>query len=121
MDLNLLLLFAEIVETPNLSEAARRLGLSRSRVSQQLKLLERQIGAQLMRRTTRRVDLTDAGRTAYEHAIRLREDANAARAASRAMRATRAAMSGSACRRDSAGCCWPRRCSIFSPATRRLR
>lgn len=81
MDLNLLLLFAEIVETPNLSEAARRIGLSRSRVSQQLKLLERQIGAQLMRRTTRRVDLTDAGRTAYEHAIRLREDANAARVA----------------------------------------
>ncbi|SFD40138.1 DNA-binding transcriptional regulator, LysR family [Bosea sp. CRIB-10] len=81
MDLNLLLLFAEIVETPNLSEAARRLGLSRSRVSQQLKTLERQIGAQLMRRTTRRVDLTDAGHTAYEHAIRLREDAGAAMAA----------------------------------------
>jgi DNA-binding transcriptional LysR family regulator len=81
MDLNLLLLFAEIVETPNLSEAARRLGLSRSRVSQRLKTLERQTGAQLMRRTTRRVDLTDAGRTAYEHALRLREDANAAQAA----------------------------------------
>lgn len=81
MDLNLLLLFADIAETPNLSEAARRLGLSRSRVSQQLKALERQMGAQLLRRTTRRVDLTDAGRTAYEHAIRLREDANAARAA----------------------------------------
>ena len=81
MDLNLLLLFAEIVETPNLSEAARRLGLSRSRVSQRLKTLESQIGAQLMRRTTRRVDLTDAGRTAYEHALRLREDAGAALAA----------------------------------------
>lgn len=81
MDLNLLLLFAEIAETPNLSQAAKRLGVSRSSISQRLKLLERQMGAQLLRRTTRRVDLTDAGRTAYEHAIRIREDASAAQAA----------------------------------------
>ncbi|WP_164225877.1 helix-turn-helix domain-containing protein, partial [Stenotrophomonas maltophilia] len=33
MDLNLLLLFAEIAETPNLSQAAKRLGVSRSSIS----------------------------------------------------------------------------------------
>ncbi|QCI65852.1 LysR family transcriptional regulator [Phreatobacter stygius] len=81
VDLNLLLLFAEIAETPNLSRAAKRLGVSRSSISQRLKVLERQMGAQLLRRTTRRVDLTDAGRTAYEHAIRIREDASAVQAA----------------------------------------
>ncbi|CEJ15328.1 HTH-type transcriptional regulator DmlR [bacterium YEK0313] len=81
VDLNLLILFAEIAETANLAEAAKRLGVSRSSVSQRLKVLERQAGAQLLRRTTRRVELTEAGRTAYEHAIRLREDASAAAAA----------------------------------------
>ena len=81
VDLNLLILFAEIAETANLAEAAKRLGVSRSSVSQRLKVLERQTGAQLLRRTTRRVELTEAGRTAYEHAIRLREDASAAAAA----------------------------------------
>lgn len=81
MDLNLLQLFAEIVEAPNLSEAARRLGIARSSVSQRLKQLEREMGAQLLRRTTRRIDLTEAGRTVYDHAVRIRREADSARAA----------------------------------------
>lgn len=81
MDLNLLQLFAEIVEAPNLSEAARRLKVARSNVSQRLKQLEREMGVQLLRRTTRRIDLTEAGRTVYEHALRIRREVEAARAA----------------------------------------
>lgn len=82
MDLNLLRLFAEIVEAPSLSAAARRTtGVTRSHVSQRLQALERDLGAQLMRRTTRHLALTEAGQTVYEHALRVRQEAEAAAAA----------------------------------------
>ena len=68
MDLNLIGLFVEIVESRSLSAAARKLGMTRSNISQRLKLLERETGAQLLRRSTRNLEL-DVSRT---HAVRLR-------------------------------------------------
>ncbi|MFC3217216.1 LysR family transcriptional regulator [Comamonas sp. JC664] len=53
MDLNLVRLFVAIAESRNLSDAAQRSGVTRSNVSRRLALLERQFGAQLLRRTTR--------------------------------------------------------------------
>jgi DNA-binding transcriptional LysR family regulator len=80
MDLNLIGLFVEIVESRSMSAAARKLGMTRSNISQRLKLLERETGAQLLRRSTRSFELTQAGHTLYDCGQRMREDLSTARA-----------------------------------------
>ncbi|SAL87774.1 LysR family transcriptional regulator [Caballeronia terrestris] len=80
MDLNLIGLFVEIVESRSLSAAARKLGMTRANVSQRLKLLERETGTQLLRRSTRNFELTQAGHTLYDCGRRMLEDLNTARA-----------------------------------------
>lgn len=62
-----LLLFLEIVDSSNLSEAARRLRMTRANVSYRLKNLEKEAGVQLLRRTSRRAEPTHAGHLLYEH------------------------------------------------------
>lgn len=81
MDLNLIGLFVEIVESRSLSAAARQLGMTRANISQRLKLLERETGAQLLRRSTRSIELTQAGHTLYDCGQRMLEDLGTARAA----------------------------------------
>ncbi len=80
MDLNLIGLFVEIVESRSLSAAARKLGMTRANVSQRLKLLERETGAQLLRRSTRSFELTQAGRTLFDSGQRILEELGTARA-----------------------------------------
>ncbi|AUT65515.1 LysR family transcriptional regulator [Paraburkholderia sp. SIMBA_049] len=80
MDLNLIGLFVEIVESRSLSAAARKLGMTRANISQRLKLLERETGAQLLRRSTRSLELTQAGHTLYDCGQRMLEDLSTARA-----------------------------------------
>ncbi|SDE38362.1 LysR family transcriptional regulator [Paraburkholderia lycopersici] len=67
MDVNALTLLVEILDAGNLSEAARRLKMSRANVSYHLSHLEKSIGLQLVRRTTRRVEPTEIGLKLYEH------------------------------------------------------
>lgn len=71
MDWDLVRLFVEVVDAGSMSEAARRRGVTRSGISQRLKQLEEQINAQLLRRTTRDLKLTDIGTTLYEHGKRI--------------------------------------------------
>ncbi|MBP0594965.1 LysR family transcriptional regulator [Paraburkholderia sp. LEh10] len=80
MDLNLIGLFVEIVDSRSLSAAARKLGMTRANISQRLKLLERETGAQLLRRSTRSFELTQAGHTLYDCGQRMLEDLSTARA-----------------------------------------
>ena len=80
MDLNLIGLFVEIVEARSLSAAARKLGMTRANVSQRLKMLERETGAQLLRRSTRSFELTQAGSTLYDCGRRIVEELGTARA-----------------------------------------
>ncbi|WP_423458942.1 LysR substrate-binding domain-containing protein [Ottowia sp. VDI28] len=80
MDLNLIRTLVEIVDAGNLSEAARRRNVTRSQISKELKSLERQIGATLLRRTTRRLAPTDAGLALHEHGLRMLAEVDAARA-----------------------------------------
>ncbi|WP_087751271.1 LysR family transcriptional regulator [Paraburkholderia caledonica] len=67
MDVHSLTLLVEILDAGNLSEAARRLKMSRANVSYHLNQLERSVGLQLVRRTTRRVEPTEIGLQLYEH------------------------------------------------------
>jgi DNA-binding transcriptional LysR family regulator len=60
-DLSLLRTFVRIVESGSISAAARRLKEAQSTLSRQLRLLERQCGASLLRRDTHGMSLTEAG------------------------------------------------------------
>lgn len=80
MNLNLIGMFVEIVDSHSLSAAARKLGMTRSNISHQLKLLERETGAQLLRRSTRSLELTQAGQIMYDHGQRMIEDLSTTRA-----------------------------------------
>ncbi|WP_338545595.1 LysR family transcriptional regulator [Pseudomonas benzopyrenica] len=53
--------FVRLAGHPSLTAAARELGLSLAAVSKRLSALERRLGVQLIRRTTRRLDLTPEG------------------------------------------------------------
>jgi DNA-binding transcriptional LysR family regulator len=63
-----LLAFARTVEAKSLSRAALELGVPRATLSRRLARLEERLAARLLRRTTRRLTLTDAGEAFYRHA-----------------------------------------------------
>lgn len=79
MDLSSLTLLVEILDAGNLSEAARRLKMSRANVSYHLGAFERSVGQQLVRRTTRRIEPTEIGLQLYEHGRKIRNELEAAR------------------------------------------
>lgn len=58
--------FLEVVDKGSFTAASDALGLPRSTVSRHIKDLEATLGVQLLRRTTRRLGLTEAGRTYYD-------------------------------------------------------
>ncbi|KAB0471127.1 LysR family transcriptional regulator [Ralstonia insidiosa] len=78
MDAHSLVLFVDIVEAGNLSNAARNMKMSRANISYRLTQLEKSIGQQLMRRTTRRVELTEIGQRLYQHGRVIRDELMAA-------------------------------------------
>lgn len=61
IDLNLLPVFIAVAEEHSFSKAAARLGITRSAVSQGIRRLEDAFGTMLVMRTTRSVNLTEAG------------------------------------------------------------
>lgn len=60
--------FVAIVEAGSISEAARRLRLSKSVMSERLADLEREVTASLVQRTTRKLTLTEDGEAFYRRA-----------------------------------------------------
>ncbi|MCA9572229.1 MAG: LysR family transcriptional regulator, partial [Myxococcales bacterium] len=60
--------FVAVVDAGSVSGAADELGLPRATVSRRLARLEERLGVRLLRRTTRRTALTDAGTELYGHA-----------------------------------------------------
>ncbi len=64
----------EVVEAGSLSGAGRRLGLPLSTVSRKISDLETHLNARLLARSTRRLDLTDAGRSYVEACRRILEE-----------------------------------------------
>jgi DNA-binding transcriptional LysR family regulator len=63
--------FVAVAEAGSISEAARRLRLSKSVVSERLNELERSLGAPLLHRTTRKLSLTEDGTAFLVRASRI--------------------------------------------------
>jgi DNA-binding transcriptional LysR family regulator len=71
MDTRQLAAFCAVVEKRSFSQAAARLGVTQPAVSLQVRALEKRLGTQLLDRSGRRVEPTDAGRRLYRGAQRL--------------------------------------------------
>jgi DNA-binding transcriptional LysR family regulator len=76
--LNGLYYFAKVVEHGGYSAAARATGIPKSRLSRRVALLERELGARLVNRSTRRFAVTETGREAWRHAQGMLAEAEAA-------------------------------------------
>lgn len=72
--------FVTVAESGSLSEAARRLRVSRSVVSERLVELERSLGASLLQRSTRKLSLTEDGAAFLARAARIVRDVQEAAA-----------------------------------------
>lgn len=77
--------FTQVVDSASFAKAADRLGVSTSAASRQVADLEAHLQTRLLNRTTRRVSLTESGRSFYERAVQVLADLDEAeREASRA-------------------------------------
>jgi DNA-binding transcriptional LysR family regulator len=70
--------FVSIVDTGSLAGAARRLGISKSVVSERLAELERVLGTRFLQRTTRKLSLTQDGNAFYSRAKQILRDVDSA-------------------------------------------
>jgi DNA-binding transcriptional LysR family regulator len=87
LDLNDIVVFARVVEAGSFTAAARLLAMPKTTVSRRVAALEHELGVRLLQRTTRSLNLTDAGRLYYEQssqALRTIEEANLRLAEARA-------------------------------------
>jgi len=79
--------FCQIVDSGSMAQAARVLGLAPATVTMLLARTETKLGARLLDRTTRRINVTEAGRLWYEYAKRIVEQAVEAEEAIRSLAA----------------------------------
>lgn len=70
--------FATVVDQGGFTDAARKMGISKSAVSKHVSSLETRLGARLLNRTTRRVSPTEIGLAYYDRARRVLNDAGEA-------------------------------------------
>ena len=70
--------FATVVDQGGFTDAAKKMGISKSAVSKHVSALEARLGARLLNRTTRRVSPTEIGLAYYDRARRVLNDAGEA-------------------------------------------
>ena len=73
MDIRQLKYFQAIAEEGQISKAAKRLNMAQPPLSQQLKMLEGELGVTLVERGPRNITLTEAGRLLLERAVQILE------------------------------------------------
>jgi DNA-binding transcriptional LysR family regulator len=76
--LNDMALFVEVVKARSFRGAAETLGMPNSTLSRRIGLLEKAIGLRLLNRTTRRIELTEAGQVYFERSKRIVDEARLA-------------------------------------------
>lgn len=81
--------FVTVADAGSISKAARRLGVSVPMASRRLRSLESELGAELIRRTTRRLQITEAGLALLARGRRLLRDVDDAKEAVRPGRGVR--------------------------------
>lgn len=77
--------FIRVVDLGGFTDAARKMGVSKSAVSKHVSALEARLGARLLNRTTRRVSPTEIGLAYYDRASRVVADATEADAMASSM------------------------------------
>lgn len=76
--LNDMALFVEVARTMSFRRAAEALGMPNSTLSRRVSALEKAIGLRLLHRTTRKLELTEAGQLYYERSQRIVQEARLA-------------------------------------------
>jgi DNA-binding transcriptional LysR family regulator len=66
--------FVRVVDRGGFSAAGRRLNMSTTMVSNHVQALEDRLGVRLLNRTTRKVSLTEVGRTYYDRCVQILAD-----------------------------------------------
>jgi DNA-binding transcriptional LysR family regulator len=75
IDLNLLMMFLEIVNSGSISQSAARSHVPKATLSRKLRLLEQQVGAVLLKRGPHRLEMTEIGQALYRHCERIAAEA----------------------------------------------
>lgn len=76
--LNDMALFVEVAKVMSFRQAAEKAGVPSSTLSRRISALEKTIGLRLLHRTTRKIELTEAGQIYYQRCRRIVEEARLA-------------------------------------------
>lgn len=76
--LNDMALFVEVVKARGFRNAAEAVGIPNSTISRRISTLEKAIGLRLLHRTTRKIELTEAGQIYFERCKRIVDEAKLA-------------------------------------------
>ncbi|GAM29776.1 LysR family transcriptional regulator [Acinetobacter calcoaceticus] len=76
--LNDMALFVEVVKVMSFRKASEAMGIPNSTLSRRISALEKNIGLRLLHRTTRKIELTEAGQIYYERCRRIVDEARIA-------------------------------------------
>jgi DNA-binding transcriptional LysR family regulator len=78
VDLNLLMMFLDIVNSGSISQSALRSHVPKATLSRKLRLLEQQVGAVLLKRGPHRLEMTEIGQALFRHCERIAAEADEA-------------------------------------------
>src|SRR4030095_9888029 len=74
MDLNSLKIFRHVVEAGGFSKAVQRCGLTQPAISKQIQALENELGQKLLLRSTKQLELTEAGTLLFDRSSKILSD-----------------------------------------------